>query len=270
MSANFTAYIDESGDAGISKIRQDDKPGSSPYFVLGAVVCQPTAEVFVKNKLEEFKNDIKKSSWKHATDLGHAEKVYLAREMGKLPVRYFALISNKETLKGYKENIGHDPHKFYNKCVKYLIELICRYLQPHVSSPDNFRVVLERRNHDYDAMIRYLQVVRNKPIYEQSKVLNNFNPFSVSTLAKGESEMLEVADFVAHAVFQLTNRVPSNYGIPEPRYFVEISSRFAGNMKNRPLGAGIKCIHDLDSLNLDRDIVKIIRSVQVRPASTKI
>jgi len=252
--AQFNVYIDESGDVGIGKVRQGNSLGASPYFVLGAVVCQPTAEVHVKNAVMEFKKQIGKSSWKHATDLGHAEKVLLSRELGRLPVRFFGLVSNKATLAEYKNEINSNPQKFYNKCVKYLLESVCSYLSTKISSDEDLRVVLEKRNHDYDAMLRYLNAVRENPLYEQSKSLKLLNPFGISTMEKGESEMLEVADFVAHAIFQCVNRSKHNYEIPEPRYFREISSRFAGSAKGDVLGVGLKCLHSLEDVRLDHDV----------------
>lgn len=72
----FNVYIDESGEAGIAKIRGIDGKGSSPYFVMAAVVFQLTTEVLVKNVMLEFKERIEKKSWKHATQLNHSQKVF--------------------------------------------------------------------------------------------------------------------------------------------------------------------------------------------------
>lgn len=260
----FTVYVDESGEAGISKVRTGNQPGASPYFVLGAVVAQPTAEVHGKNAITSFKEEIGKSAWKHATELRHSEKVYLARELGRLPVRYFAVVSNKATLKEYKGRIDGNPQKFYNKCTKYLLECICTYLSPHLKDGSELRVVFEKRNHDYGKMIRFLQAVKEKPLYRQSKSLRLLNPFSITTKEKGEDEMLDAADFVAHAVFQCANRSRNNFGIPEPRYFVEMSSRFAGDKDGRLLGVGLKCIHSLEQVGLDADIERLIKSVRCK------
>lgn len=216
---SFTVYIDESGEAGISKVRDESNPGASPYFVLGAVVCQPTAEVHAANAMDQIRQAIKRKSWAHATDLNHHEKVFLAREISRLPVRYFATISFKKTLSGYKGQISGNAQKYYNKCVVYLLESIFSYLAAHLVAGADVRIIFERRNHDYDAMLRYLQKVKNNPIYPQSKVLKHLNPFSISSKLKGEDPMLDIADFVAHAVYQCTNRTPQNFGIPEPRYF---------------------------------------------------
>lgn len=265
----FNIYVDESGEAGIKKVRSGNSPGASPYFVLGAVVCQPTAEIHAKNTLTAFKQQIGKSSWKHATDLGHSEKVFLARELGRLPVRYFAVLSNKNTLKDYKTQIDGDADKFYNKCLAYLLEIICAYLQPRVETEEDLQVILEKRNHDYDRLLRYVSSVRENPIYPQSRALHVLNPFSIRPCPKGEEDMLEIADFVSHAVFQCANRSRSNYEIPEPRYFREIGSRFAGNRHGLALGTGIKCIHSLDQLGLDKDIEDIFQELKVQMPSAR-
>lgn len=261
----FNVYIDESGEAGINKVRDGLSSGASPYFVMAAVVCQPTAEVLAKNALSDAKDKIGKISWKHATNLGHTQKVFLAREINRLPVRFFAVVSNKKTLGGYKTEINGSASKFYNKCAQYLLESICSYLAPHLGSDQDLNVYFEKMNHDYDAMRRFLIKVRDKPLFPQSRSLRNLNPFGISTLKKGESEMLEIADFVAHAVYQCANLTESNFGIPEPRYFREISSRFAGDEFGCATGIGLKFIHDLGSTLFEPEIEAMFREVKVTP-----
>ncbi|MBW4982962.1 DUF3800 domain-containing protein [Mameliella sp. CS4] len=264
----YTVFVDESGETGVYKVRNENTPGASPYFVMGAAVLQPASSIVARKRLLDFKSTIAKSKWKHATDLAHNEKVLLARTLGKLPVRYFAVISNKATLKEYKDQIGADPHKFYNKCLKYLLERILEYLSTKGLNEDDLSVILERRNHDYDAMIRYFETVKHNPMYRQSKVFSNFNPFCITTRQKGEEDLLEIADFVSHAVYQLANKTQANFAIPEPRYFCEMSSRFAGDEKCNILGTGIKCIHSLAQLDLDDDVAKLLRDAKCQAAAS--
>ncbi|MBL9073099.1 DUF3800 domain-containing protein [Tabrizicola sp.] len=258
-------FIDESGEAGISKVRTDSSRGASPYFVLGAAVFQPASEIHARTVLAEVKNTITKKSWRHATELDHAAKVLLARRCSELHGRFFAVVSNKSTLGEYKDLIESDPQKFYNKCLKYLLELICSYLQRVRVQPDQLSVILEHRNHDYDAMYRYLSTVKENPLYEESKSLSILNVFAISPIEKGKEELLEYADFVSHAVYQLTNKSAANYGIPEPRYSQEMSKRFAADTQGKILGSGIKCIHSLDQLELNRDIVRILEATRADP-----
>ncbi|HRK42783.1 MAG TPA: DUF3800 domain-containing protein [Gemmobacter sp.] len=258
-------FIDESGEPGLTNVRTSDTPGASPYFVLAAVVAQRATEVNAKSVLRAFKSKITKQSWRHATQLSHAEKVYFAREAASFNARYFAVISNKATLDEYKDAIDADPQKFYNKCSKYLIELVSAYLSSFGVGADEVSIVFEARNHDYDKLIRYLARVKENPIYPHSRVLSNVNPFSITAVEKGKEDMLEFADLAAHAVYQLTNRSAANFYIPESRYFSEMSRRFAADGMGRILGHGIKCIHSLDQLDLSDEVAEMLRHKRADP-----
>ncbi|MEM9900625.1 MAG: DUF3800 domain-containing protein [Pseudomonadota bacterium] len=262
----FSVFIDESGDIGVSRVRTSESSGSSPYFVMGAAVLQPAGCRRANSILEKAKDRIGKSKWKHATDLDHNAKVFLCRELTSANLRLFGVISNKATLKGYKEEINWDPQKFYNKCLQYLLELICSYLSRFDIGQDDISFVLEQRNHDYDRMLRYLQRVKDNPLYGQSEALTLLNPFGIVRRRKGEEQLLEVADLVSHALYQLTNKTKSNYDIPEPRYFDELQSRFGCDKRGMILGTGIKCIHSLEQLELDEDIAMRIRAARAKPA----
>ena len=232
---------------------------------MGAAVFQPAAQVHARKVMSAFKDRIGKTNWKHATELGHAEKVLLGRTLGKVETRLFAVISKKSTLGEYKEQINADPQYYYNKCLQYLLERVLAYLRKYDPSQDEISIVLEERNHDYDRMIRFLQKVKDNPVRPESKSLEILNPFAIVRRKKGEDLLLEVADFVSHAVFQLANKSVANFQIPEPRYFMELSSRFAGNDDCRVLGTGLKCIHSLQDLELDPDIERLVRSVRCKP-----
>jgi len=265
----YQVYIDESGDSGVNRIRSDSNPGASPYFVLAAVVVEPAGAVRAKRVVEQVRTRIGKKSWKHATELDHPATVFFCRQVAKLPIRCFATISNKATLGSYKDIIGGKPDYFYNKCLKYLLEIVCSYLSPHIGSPDDLLVILEQRNHDYDALIRYLQKVKETPNHIKAQALSTLNPFGITTRRKGEDPILEVADLVAHAVFQCTNKSKANYMIPEDRYFRELESRFAGDDMGKVLDTGLKCIHTLKQLELDPGIEGLFNQARAKPASLR-
>lgn len=206
----FTVFIDESGEAGISKVRRGNNPGASPYFVLGASVLKPTSQIRATQVLDKFTETISKKKWRHATDLDHSAKVYFAREASKLHLRFFSVISNKTTLLDYRSMIENDPQKFSNKCVQYLLERVCAYLAEFGVSDDEVSVILERRNHDYDRLIRFLGKIKENPIYTQSKSLRILNPFGMIAKSKDEEPLLKYADIVAHAVYQCVNKSASN------------------------------------------------------------
>ncbi len=232
---------------------------------MAAVVCEPTAEVLAKNCLQQARELIGRPKWKHATDLKHRQKVLLSKEFARLPVRFFAVVSRKETLGGYRAVINSEAHKYYNKCAQYLLESVCSYLGPLMETDDDLAIFFEARNHDYDAMRRFLGKVKDNPIYSQSKSLKNLNPFGISTLKKGENDMLDIADFVAHSIFQCVNVSNANYRITEPRYFNELASRFAGDGAGNPIGYGLKFVHDLTDMKFEAEIENMFRNTKVIP-----
>ena len=79
---------------------------------------------------------------------------------------------------------------------------------------------------------------------------------------------MEIADFVAHSLYQCVNRSDKNYHITEPRYFLELSSRFAGDKKGKLIGTGLKFIHDLESVKLEAEIEALFLNTKVSLPST--
>lgn len=187
----------------------------------------------------------------------------------KHKVRLFGLISYKPTLGGYGEEIDWQPHKFYNKCAKYLLEMIGSYLSQVDTKLVEPRIVFEDRNHDFDAMRRYLMKVKENPHYQQSLGLSAINPFGLVTRKKGEEPLLKLSDLVAHSVYSCVNKTADNFGIVEPRYLYELSSRFAANANGVVLGTGLKVIHSLKDLELDDSVEQGIERLRAHPLPKK-
>ena len=257
-------FIDESGEAGISKVRTDTSHGSSPYFVLAAAVMPQAVRIKAEKTLSAVEAAIPKK-WSHATDLTHSQTVFWSREAAKVNLRFFAVISNKSTLGTYSDRIEKDPDKFYNKCAVYLLERIGKYLLAKGMAGEPPEVFFERRNHDYDAMRRYISKIKDNPLHSDANYLKVSNPFAIVARAKGEESLLKYADLAAHATYQCSNKTPSNHFIPEPRYLEEISARFGADEKGRIIGTGIKCIHSLTDLGLDKDVEAKISKLRALP-----
>lgn len=265
-----TVFIDESGDAGVSKIRSAGEKGSSDYFVMGAVVLQPASMIVARKLLDSLQEEFqKKKRWRHATDLSHSQKIHFCRQLSQLHIRYFGVISYKPTLGEYAADIEWEPDKFYNKCAKYLLERVGAYLGEVGGDLREPEIVFEERNHNYDAMIRYLGAVKENPLYEHSKALGAINPFGITSKKKSEEDLLRLADLVSHALYCCVNKTPNNFGIVEPRYLNELSPRFAADKKGRVLGAGIKAIHTLADLNLEPEAKDVLTNMRANARPLK-
>lgn len=261
-----TVLIDESGDTGISTIRSAGKGGSSDYFTMGAVVLQEATAVKAVGVLGQLEHRFrKKKPWKHATELNHSQKLLLCKEMSKMHARFFGVISYKPTLGEYANEIGWEPDKFYNKCAKYLLEIVGSYLASVDANLLEPQIIFEQRNHNYDAMIRYLSKVKETPLYAQSSSLEAINPFAITNKKKSEEPLLRLADMVSHALYCCVNKTPDNFQITESRYLRELSARFAADQRGRVVGAGIKPIHSLNELALDEEVEKELVGLRAMP-----
>ncbi|MGH1577532.1 DUF3800 domain-containing protein [Planktotalea sp.] len=259
-----TVFIDESGETGIGKIRENGKRGASPYFVLAAAVMPSAIQIVARKLLKQVQDEIPKN-WKHATDLNHRQTVFFCRAAATVNMRIFAVVSKKSTLKGYSEQIEHDSHKFYNKCTQYLLECVGQYLKGKglfSSDPD---VIFEGRNHNFDTLRRFIGSVKEKPLNPRAQFLECFNPFGFVERAKDEEDLLKFADLAAHAVYQCVNKTGNNFNIPEARYIVELQSRFGADENGKVLGYGLKCIHSLEEVDVDKDIQNTWKSLSAKP-----
>ncbi|WP_299351833.1 DUF3800 domain-containing protein [uncultured Shimia sp.] len=261
----YTVLIDESGEAGIAKVRTETTGGSSPYFVLAAVVFPEEELKTALETLDYVNKVIPKKKWSHATDLNHAQTVFWSREAAKLNCRMFAVVSNKETLGDYSIMIKNNPDKFYNKCTVYLLEKVGKYLIGKGLDHHIPNVIFERRNHKYDALRRYVVSIKDNPLHEEAKNLRVFNPFAFFEKGKDEEPLLKFADLAAHATYQCTNKTRTNMNIPEPRYFTELHKRFGADRYGKIIENGLKCIHSIDDLKLDEDVKEQLETLRAFP-----
>ena len=268
MLMRCSVFIDESGDLGIRTVRDDGKPGASPYFVMAAAVMPHATAIHARKILKEIDAEITKK-WGHATDLNHSQTVYFARKTASINARFFAVISRKATLGDYANDIGWDPHKFYNKCAHYLLECVGKYLSMTGHDQEEPDVVFEDRNHNFDTLIRYIGKIKENPLHENAKYVKVFNPFAFVTREKREEDLLKFADLAAYSVYQCVNKIDANFRIPEPRYLLEISRRFGCDSNGLILGTGIKCIHNLEQLDLDDDIRAMFVKLRAVPPRTR-
>ncbi|MBD8876942.1 DUF3800 domain-containing protein [Roseibium polysiphoniae] len=259
----YTFYIDESGDAGIGKIRTDNTPGSSPYMTMGGALIPEVKKDEIRQALVNLKAIIKKEL--HCSELNHIQKIKFAKEASEQQILLFGLISRKETLKEYKSTIDGDNKKFYNKCASYLIEYLCAFLKEKKISRNDVDIVFEEGNFDYNALKNYIKRCRKTPLYTPTKILTHIDANNISAQPKQNEILLAIPDLVAHALFKCVDKTAGNHFITEYRYLKEISRKFHHSViTNKIVGSGIKPIHKLESLILDKDTFDFFKDLKAR------
>jgi len=251
----YTLYVDESGDAGIGKIRGEGNGGACPYMTLGAVLVPDHMRDDLCKTLENIATTFGKEDL-HCSNLGHEQKVYFSYAMAKERILLFGMISFKETLKEYKGAIGGDSKLFYNKCAQYLLECVGEFMRTNKIPSEDLSVCFEEGNFDYRKMRGLIAKCQEKPVFPKSKELKFLDVNKITARPKKEEPLLQVADLVAHALFRC---VDGKYDVVETRYLEELHKRFYCDVKTKRIeGAGLKSVHLLSKLELVPYVYEVI------------
>ena len=159
----MTLYVDESGEAGIRKVRADGAPGASPYMTLGAALIADRHREDFEATLEAIREEVRKKQL-HCSELNHYQILHYGRRLMGLEMALFGVISRKDTLGQYKDRIDGDSHKYFNKCVQYLLERVGWYMEAHSIPKSDVAIVFEKANRDYSRMENFLWQVQSNPL----------------------------------------------------------------------------------------------------------
>ena len=130
----YVAFIDESGDPGLSKVKPVDKKGSSEWLIVAAVVTSKRYEVDVDDWVRDIASRIRNHQSKHLhfADLNPANKLMACQQILSRPVRLFCVASNKKNMKGFTNPFADlrslDKNWFYCWMTRLLIERISHFV----------------------------------------------------------------------------------------------------------------------------------------------
>jgi len=258
--SKFLFLVDESGDAGIEKIRAEGQSGASPYMTLGGVLVAQEDVDHLRDQLIKLCLEINKATL-HCKDLRHFQKLHFAKTMATMPVAIFGLISYKTTLGGYKAAIEGDSTKFYNTCARYLLERLGDFMALNDIKSHQVDIVFEEGNFAYDKLRNYISICQDRPMGKTPqqianvKLLGNISSNRITAVPKADEILLQLPDLVAHAVYKCVDKSNGCFRITEPRYLKEIANLFFADPENgKVVGKGLKPVHSLRALDLDDDI----------------
>src|SRR4051794_15485212 len=101
---DYIAHIDEAGDPGIRRVRPIDNPGATEWFVLGCSLIRAQRNDEQPGWVRKILDDVelKRNQVLHFRDLIDRRKPLVCHAVAGLPVRLFAVISNKKNMKGHR------------------------------------------------------------------------------------------------------------------------------------------------------------------------
>ena len=237
--------------------------GASPYMTLGGVLVRDSNAHGIEQFLTGLVSELGIKTL-HCADMNHRKKVHYAKSVAAQPFFCFGVISFKQTLEEYKEDIGDEYWRYYHKCAQYLLERLGLYLQEHDIPNDAVRIVFEASNLiRLPQFQRFITACQKNPVRKQTALLSRISKDNISTETKSDALLLCLGDLTAHALYQCVNKAQHNYGNLETRYAYELRSRFfASPQTNKILNWGIMPIHTIEDLQLDKDVHDFLCNLQ--------
>jgi hypothetical protein len=216
----YIAYIDESGDPGLRKIRTATERGATEWLSIGAILIRAEHESDTVNWVRSIRQTISalQGPALHYRLLNSNRKLTVCQELIKLPVRAFVAISNKKNMEQYhNERVERarpsSQEWFYNWCMKLLIERITDFVEYNsmrrFGEPKHVQLVFsERGGLRYTQTGAYHDLVkaqaRSKTTWLTKRVVKwrVLHPASNVVIPANQNAGVQLADTIASSFHQ--------------------------------------------------------------------
>ncbi len=255
----YIAYIDESGDEGLNRIRPMHPQGASEWLILSAVVISAQREheplELVKNMMTTFKNHQKPDI--HFTDLNPAKKRAACSMLAAQPLRLFAVASNKKNMEGYRNRKAErvpSRNWFYCWMLRLLLERVTHFVAfDSIKRYGKYEKVKieysEKGGQSYSQMRAYYKWLKNRPLYL------NQGPIYWETMHEELQEVhnhkdragLQLADIVAGAFYKACDKYHTGQCDPD---FAKLLEPRMARSDGLISGYGLKLMPSLTKANL--------------------
>ncbi|MGQ0742419.1 MAG: DUF3800 domain-containing protein [Alphaproteobacteria bacterium] len=253
MPHSFLAYIDESGDDGLTGLyrgRDGRRGGSSRWLIVSAFVMRAAHD----SKAITWRNEIlqkaeKRTKTLHFTDLTHTQRLATAQYLSTKPFRAISVLSNKESI---PPDTFANSRQYYFYLTRYLVERIswiCRDYVRAGQGDDRVKITFSRRGSmSYDIFRNYLIRLRDNQetsIYWPAIDIDGIDAKDHTTIAG-----LQLADGIASAMAAGVD--PDHLGNCESRY-AEILKPRIYNRNGNYFSYGVKIVPERHHLRLSAD-----------------
>jgi len=272
----YVAYIDESGDDGLRRIKPVDKNGASEWLVLSCVVVSATREKEVLNWVKDIRIKMGPSQRRdlHFQNFNPAKKAIACSCIAELPVRCFIVAANKKNMRGYTNpDAAKIPSKnwFYCWLSRLLLERVTDFVATQslqdVAASKLLKIEYsERGGLSYSQMGAYYEWLKMK-----SAANNLFLPMGDLRWEVMNKNLLEVYRHETRAGLQLADIVASAFfkacdycdtGMCDPQFAQLLSPRMAripDAVTGQVAGYGVKLMPSWRKAGLSSEQQKIFR-----------
>jgi hypothetical protein len=273
----YVAYIDESGDPGLTRVKPLNKNGSSEWLIVSAVVVSRDREQEINGWLADvttrFKNHHAKAL--HFAKLNPAKKRAYCEDIASRPVRCFVVASNKKNMRGYEnpfaERVSLDKNWFYCWLTRLLLERVTHWVDGHsrknFGEPKKVKLVYSTRGGlSYSQLNAYFELLKMKSIGGDT-----FLPLGDlywDVLSRRQVEIrphyelggLQLADAVASAFFKACDKYDTGACNPEfAKLLAPRMARVEDSGRTQISGYGLKLMPGFKKAKLEPDQQEIFR-----------
>jgi len=203
VTAEFIAYIDESGDEGVKF-----GAGSSEWFILSAVIVAKPDDLGMVTLLDRVRTTLGRTprSPLHFRDLKHPERLPYVGAVAGAPLHAVTVLVHKPSFK--QPETFKAPHRLYFYTTRYLLERISWFVRDHRQGGRHGAgqagiVFSNRSSMSYDDLRDYFKWLRTGSAAGMDAVSLDWsaiNPDDIAVRSPMKRAGLIVADSVASSL----------------------------------------------------------------------
>jgi hypothetical protein len=246
LDYGYIAYVDEAGDPHLTKVRPIDDNGGTEWLILSAVVMRSKWEQELPIWLNAIRDELglDKSGAIHFRNLSPTRRLAVAERLATLPVRAFAICSNKKNMRGYRNPKAEkipSQEWFYNWCVRLMLERVTGFCDDRRAKDydgDNSKIKIEfsrRGGHRYSQTNAYTLYLRHQE--KAGSLYLNKRHVKTDMLSTDLMEHhphwsrpgLQLADIVASAFYAAANTIgPGKWDLAPAKALSAIMAKEGG------------------------------------------
>jgi hypothetical protein len=254
QKVGYVLYIDEAGDDGIQTVHPIDPNGASEWLIFGGVLVRSANGVETVNWIRDFRSTIKGAQRPdlHFYTLSDQKRLAACEYVATLPLRCFAVVSNKRNMRGYRNERAekvYSKNPFYCWMLRLLLERVTNYCAQRTltdyGEPRTLRIEIGARGGFFLSQFKaYLTKLRMQSaagalyLTRNDLAWNMVDVYEIETFPAAKRAGIQLADTVASAFKQAVELRPD--GTCRTQYAEALRSRIAFDRRGNIPDFGIK------------------------------
>jgi len=263
---HYVAYIDESGDPGLNRVKPRSPTGSSEWLIISAALIPAEVEDEVKDWVAEMMSAMNSRQLTdiHFQKLNPSRKALLCSLLAEKRVRLFTVISNKQNMQGYQNPRAAEipsDNWFYCWLTRVLLErltdCVAKASLKRYDEPKRVKLEFsERGGLRYSQMNVYYEWINMKSVGGKIPLFLPWGTVDFSVLHQDLFKVynhkdragMKLADIVASAFFKAVDVHDTN--ACDPQFAKLLAPRMAkAPDTNQVAGYGVKLMPNWKTLD---------------------